>query len=147
MFLTEKSTINACPKIAFGMKNGGFGILELDANEAVFLLEQDCPGKSPITLINLAMLKEELHLVLVREDGAIELYHVDGQLREATIVYKVNETETVTGLNVGFITNATRKEILYTCYSGAVKSLVDRKAAKKFGSNAEDAEGLTNAQL
>jgi hypothetical protein len=78
MFLTEKSTINACPKIAFGMKNGGFGILELDANEAVFLLEQECPGKSPITLINLAMLKEELHLVLVREDGAIELYHVDG---------------------------------------------------------------------
>lgn len=82
--------------------------------------------------------------MLAREDGTIEVHHVDGQFREATLVYEVRESETVTGLNVGFVTNAAKKEILYTCFSGAVKSLVDRKAAKKFGANTEDA--LTNAQ-
>ena len=121
--------MNKCPTIAYGMKNGSFGILELDAQGAIFLLEQDLSdeGKAPVSLIKVASLKEELHCVLAREDGTIELYHIDNQIRAATLVHEMRETETVTGIDVGFITSATKKEILYTCFSGAVKSLIDRK--------------------
>lgn len=41
--------------------------------------------------------------------------------------------QTVTGTAVGNITNSTKKEILYSCYSGVVKSICPRHAAKQIG--------------
>ena len=40
-----------------------------------------------------------------------------------------------------------KKEILFSCYSGAVKTLVDKKHAKKLGAITEDSSSLTDAQL
>jgi len=46
---------------------------------------------------------------------------------------------------VGYITSVKAKEILISCYSGAIKSLIDRKYAKKLGAVTEDTSGLTAA--
>lgn len=37
--LTGSNSMNNCPYLAYGLKNGSFGILELDSQEAVFILE------------------------------------------------------------------------------------------------------------
>lgn len=34
---------------------------------------------------------------------------------------------------MGFVTSQKQKEVILTCYSGAVKSICERKAAKKLG--------------
>ncbi len=48
---------------------------------------------------------------------------------------------------MGHITSAARKEILFSCYSGAIKSLVDRKQARKLGTMTEDTTQMTDAQI
>lgn len=82
-------------------------------------------------------------MVLSRDDGTIELYVLNKMLTSANLVYETRESETITGIDVGFITSSSKKEILYTCYSGAVKSLIDRKSLKKFGTVTEDNTALS----
>jgi hypothetical protein len=41
--------------------------------------------------------------------------------------------EQITGIACGYITSPKHPELIYTCYSGAVKSVCDRKSAKKIG--------------
>ena len=48
---------------------------------------------------------------------------------------------------MGNITNTARREILISCYSGAIKTLVDRKHAKKLGTLTEDSNAMTEAQI
>ena len=43
------------------------------------------------------------------------------------LVFETKDSETITGCVIGNVTSAARREVLFTCYSGAVKSLVDRK--------------------
>ena len=64
-----------------------------------------------------------------------------------TLVYQTRESETITGCVVGHVTSAARREILFTCYSGVVKSLVDRKQARKLGATTEDTSQLTEVQI
>ena len=45
---------------------------------------------------------------------------------------------------IGNITSATKKEILFSCYSGAIKTLVDKKHAKKLGAITEDSSALND---
>ena len=53
----------------------------------------------------------------------------------------------ITGCTIGHVTSAARKEILFTCFSGAIKSLVDRRQARKIGATTEDTSQLTDAQI
>ena len=64
-----------------------------------------------------------------------------------TLLYqkKVN-ADTITGLAVGNITNSVRKEILIACYSGEIKTLVDKKHAKRLGTLTEDQIAVTDEQ-
>ena len=62
-------------------------------------------------------------------------------------MFTIKEQDVVTGVVVGHITSATKKEILFSCYSGAIKTLVDRKHAKRLGTLTEDSSALTDAQL
>jgi hypothetical protein len=39
---------------------------------------------------------------------------------------------------VGLVTSPKQPEIVYTCYSGSVKSVCDRKAAKKLGTTVDE---------
>jgi hypothetical protein len=60
---------------------------------------------------------------------------------------QLKDTESITGFVVGNVTSAVRKEVLFTCYSGAVKSLVDRRQARKLGTTTEDTKQMTDAQI
>jgi len=84
-------------------------------------------------------------LAVARDDGCIELYWIDDRFSQAELVFQGKETETITGIAVGYITSVKSKEILISCYSGTIKSLVDRKHAKKLGAVTEDASALTDA--
>ena len=57
------------------------------------------------------------------------------------------EKETITGVACGYITSTQRVEVLFSCFSGAIKSLVDRKQAKKHGTKTDDVSQLTDQQV
>ena len=129
---------NAPTVVLFGLQNGNIGAVELQRDEGVFLWEVDCSQeetKAPVSHIAVAQLKANSaeSCIIVREDSSIEIYKFPSRpghpagLSEPTLVFEVREQETITGVTVGHITSAARKEILFSCYSGAIKSLVDRK--------------------
>ena len=62
-------------------------------------------------------------------------------------MFETRESDTITGCVIGHITNGARTEILFTCYSGTVKSLMDRRLARKLGAAAEDTTKVTDAQI
>lgn len=62
-------------------------------------------------------------------------------------MFSIKEKEAITGVAIGNITSAMRKEILISCFSGAIKTLVDKKHAKRLGTLTEDAINMTDAQL
>ena len=120
------------------------------------LWELDCSQdevKAPVSHLNVAQLKDGASesCVLIREDSTFELYKFSpppGQHTAASqpsLVSFIKDSETVTGSIVGNITSAARREILFTCYSGAVKSLVDRRQARKLGATTEDTTQITDA--
>lgn len=59
----------------------------------------------------------------------------------------MKDTEVITGITVGHVTSAARREVLFTCYSGAIKSLVDKRQARKLGATTEDTSQMTEAQI
>ena len=90
--------------------------------------------------------------IVIREDSALEIYKFNparqGQQMGSSspiLVFETKDSETITGCVIGNVTSAARREVLFTCYSGAVKSLVDRKQAKKIGATTEDTNQLTDA--
>ena len=82
---------------------------------------------------------------MIREDSSIEVYtfasgrgaRVVGAV-EPSLVFETRDSDVITGCVVGHITNGARSEILFTCYSGKVKSLMDRRMARKLGAAVED---------
>ena len=146
--------------MVFGLQNGNVGALELQEDEAIVLWELDCNSegnKAPVSHIKVAQLKDGHPpcIVLVREDSVIEIYKFNPSRQEGQVVgqsapilvFETKDSETITGCVVGNVTSAARKELLFTCYSGAVKSLVDRRQAKRLGATTEDTNQLTDAQL
>lgn len=83
-------------------------------------------------------LRDDLHLIVARDDGNLEVWWFEERSQQADLVFETKENETITGLCCGHITSASKKEIIFSCYSGAIKSLVDKKAAKKMGAQTED---------
>jgi hypothetical protein len=54
-------------------------------------------------------------------------------------VFEYRESdEQITGLTFGFITSPKVPEIIYSCYSGTIKSICERKLAKKLGIATEE---------
>lgn len=130
------------PVLIYGTKNGGIGAIELNSDEAILLWETEEYGqgdKAAVSHIKVASLKEgSTNLVLTREDGLIEVYTYSPK-ETPTLVYETRETdEKITGIAVGLFTSPKHPEIIYTCYSGAVKSVCERKAAKKIGVSADE---------
>ena len=89
----------------------------------------------------------------MREDSQVELFKFSQKNNQRvgsvppTLVFQIKESEQITGCVVGHVTSAQRKEILFTCFSGAVKSLVDRKQARRLGTTTEDTTQLIDAQI
>ena len=64
----------------------------------------------------------------------------------AIVYQKRVDCDTITGIAVGNITNSVRKEILLSCYSGEIKTLVDKKHAKRLGTLTENQIDVTDEQ-
>lgn len=100
-------------------------------------LDESSLGKSTaaVSHIKVAQLRDGQpeSCILVREDSSIEIYKFTvraGQptgTTDPTLVFEARDTESITGCVVGHVTSAVRSEILFTCYSGDIKSLVDRR--------------------
>ena len=87
-------------------------------------------GKSklaPVSFVMIGLIKEKPHFVVVRDDSTIELHEFSDFTTPPTLIFQTKETDTITGLVIGHVTNTKYREILFTCYSGAVKSLVSKK--------------------
>ena len=55
------------------------------------------------------------------------------------MVWQYRETEeAVTGITLGNITSSQRREILYSCFSGMIKSICNRANAKQIGVAGEE---------
>ena len=141
------------------------GAVELSIDESILLWEIDCNAdddKAPVSHIKVAPLKENANanIILVRDDSTIEIYKFSlgqanimstsfkiGQKMAFLVFQKKIEGDSVTGIAVGNVTNSVRREVLISCYSGAIRTLVDKKHAKKLGTLTEDASALTDAQI
>ena len=129
--LQSEPASSGYPLLIFGLKNGGLGALELTNQEAVVLWESECSleGKAAVSHLKVAQLQE---------DGVIEIFTYT-QRQEPVLVFEYKEPdEQITGLTYGFITSPKVPEVIYTCYSGAIKSICERKTAKKLGIATEE---------
>ena len=144
--------------ILFGLQNGNIGAVELQQDEAMVLWEKestDGDSNAPIQHLKVAQLRDKQpeSCIVVRDDSSIEIYKFSpkpGQmagLQPPALFFQVKETEAITGCVVGHVTSAARREILLSCYSGAIKSLVDKRQARRFGATTEDTQQMTEAQL
>lgn len=118
------------PLLIYGLKNGGIGAIELTTDEAVVLWESDFSfeAKAASSQIKVAQLQDNVNNIIVaREDGMIEVYTYT-QSKEPVLVFEYREgNERITGITTGYVTSPKLPEILYSCYSGTIKSICDRK--------------------
>ena len=70
-------------------------------------------------------------MVVARDDGSIEVYSYIHESPVPTLRYETKIQESITGIDVGIITNPNKQEILISCYSGKIMSLVDGKTYKQ----------------
>lgn len=145
--LQEQPTRNGFPLLVYGTKSGNIGAIELTSDEAIVLWETDFAfeNKAIVSHIKVASLKEGVQNICVsREDGSIEVYSFSEKM-QAQIEYETRDSdEQVTGIAVGFVTSPKQPEVIYACYSGAIKSICERKMVKKIGV-AVDEGGLEDA--
>ena len=150
--LSEHKNPTLKPILAYGLQNGSFGLAEVTKDEVIILWEIDyadmgMPKRSPVSFVQFGPIKDKNTLVVVRDDNSIELYVIEDQNLPGQLVFETKEHETITGLVIGNISNTKHKEILITCYSGAVKSLVNKKQMLKMGTLTEDTSNLTSQQI
>ena len=69
-------------------------------------------------------------MIVARDDGSVEIYTYEHKNPIPTLRFETKIQEAITGIDVGFITNPNKQEILMTSYSGKIMSLVDSKNHK-----------------
>ena len=83
--------------ICYGLANGNIGAIELGKDEAIVLWEVDCSAdqqKAPVSIVQVATLKEALHLAVVRDDSTIEVHKFlerENTIGEPEMVFTIKE--------------------------------------------------------
>lgn len=75
----------------------------------------------------------------MRDDSTIEIHLVEDLYSRSSMMFEIKESETITGVIIGNVSSTKFKEIIFTCYSGAVKTLVHKRQLAKMGTLTEDA--------
>jgi len=70
---------------------------------------------------------ENHEVVVARDDGSIEVYSYDDKSSVAALRYENKVEESVTGIDVGNVTSPVKVEVVLSCYSGKVMSLMETK--------------------
>jgi hypothetical protein len=102
--------------------------------------------RGPVNSVLWLDIKGSTHLAVVRDDSLIELHRLDGFDRP-NLQFEMRDPETITGVAAGNISSTTYTELLFTCYSGAVKSLVQKKQLARMGTLTEDTDKMTKVQV
>jgi Bardet-Biedl syndrome 7 protein len=69
--------------------------------------------------------------IVARDDGSLEVYSYDHKSPYPILRFETKIAESITGLDLGYISTPGKQEILITTYSGKVMSLVEKSAASK----------------
>jgi hypothetical protein len=81
---------------------------------------------------NLASDANQYHaFILARDDGTVEIYSYDHKSPYPILRFETKIAESITGLDLGYISTPGKQEILITTYSGKVMILVEKSAASK----------------
>ncbi len=64
--------------------------------------------------------------ICARDDGSIEIYAYEHKSPYPILRFECKIPESITGLDVGFITTPGKMEVLISTYSGKILSLVDK---------------------
>lgn len=148
--LSPEQSSRFCPVIGFGLKNGTIGCVELTRGEPVVLwtLDGSLMNSSSVSVIKICKLFQEeegfFNMIVGRDDGSIEVYTFEYRSPVCTLRFETKVTESITGIEVGFITSPTRKEILIACYSGKVMSLVESSKRIVEAAGVDPKEAIAN---
>lgn len=65
-----------------------------------------------------------------RDNGTIEIYSYEHGSPIPILRYDTRIQESITGIDIGFLTSPTRQEVLISTYSGKIMSLVEKNAVR-----------------
>jgi hypothetical protein len=110
--LASEQTHRYCPVLAYGLKNGGIGCVELTRDEPIILwsLEGSQTNGSAVSLVKTCTLftNEQAgfyNFIVVRDDGSLEIYSYEHKSPVPNLRFEIKLEESITGIDVGFITN------------------------------------------
>lgn len=134
--LAEEQTHRHCPVVGYGLRNGGIGCVELTRDEPVVLwsLEGMQTNGSAVAVVKTCNLEPESgyhSLIVARDDGSIEIYSYEHKSPVPILRFETRLSESITGIDAGFITNPNKQEVLISTYSGKIMSLADGGRAVK----------------
>ncbi|CDW85212.1 bardet-biedl syndrome 7 protein [Stylonychia lemnae] len=136
LILANEQTHRYCPIVGYGLKNGGIGCIELTRDEPIVLwsLEGSQTNGSAASIVKTCDIlgEEGFHnFIVVRDDSSVEIYSYEHKSPIPILRFETKLDESITGIDVGFITNPQRQEILLSTYSGKIMSLVDKGGLNK----------------
>ena len=133
--LADEQTHRYCPIVGYGMRNGGIGCIELTRDEPVILwsLEGTQTNGSSVAVVKTCNFDgETMHgFIVARDDGSIEIYSYDHKSPYPILRFETKVSESITGIEIGFISSPGKQEVLLTTYSGKVMGLVEKSGASK----------------
>lgn len=118
------------------MKNGGIGCVELTRDEPITIwsLEGSQTNGSPASNVKTCNLFHEegfYNFIVSRDDGSLEIYSYEHKSPIPILRFETKIEDTLTGMDVGYITSASKQEILLSSYSGKILSLIDKGSYKE----------------
>ena len=63
--------------------------------------------------------------ICARDDGTVEIYSYEHQSPVPIIRFETKVSESITGIDAGFVTSGSKQEVLISTYSGKIMTLVD----------------------
>jgi hypothetical protein len=69
-------------------------------------------------------------MIIARDDGSIEIYSYEHQSPIPLLRFETKVSESITGIDVGYITNPNKQDIIATTYSGKIISLLEKATSK-----------------
>ena len=125
---------SSTPNIAYGLKNGFFGMIDMQRDSPMILWDvNDTPTSiAPINLIHCGKLNDDASdndIVIARDDGSCEIYSFS-EGEKPYQKYCINFQESIVGVGIGTISRTDYRELVVSLFSGKIAGLLD--------SNAED---------
>lgn len=68
--------------------------------------------------------------IVARDDGTIEIYSYVHGSPIPILRFETKISESITGIDAGFITNPNKQEVLISTYSGKIMSLAEKSGFK-----------------